>query len=121
MKEPYEKGVAIHSASSFALWHREVPAKRKQRHRWAGTLSSENPQSGRRRSPNSGRQYGRETIARDSRPALRSRRPLARLETSDTRTGRPRGCLLGTMTAGGREKAKAVRPARTSPRSRTAA
>jgi len=23
-KNPYEKGVAIHSAPSFALWHREV-------------------------------------------------------------------------------------------------
>src|SRR5262249_36187545 len=48
--------------------------------------------------------------------ALRSRRPQTRLETSCTRTGRPRGCLLSNRTAGRREKAMAVRPACTSPR-----
>src|SRR5215469_2843588 len=51
---------------------------------------------------------------------LRSRRPQTRLETSCTRTGRPRRCLLRNTAAGRREKAVAVRPACTSPRSRTA-
>src|SRR5580700_10348728 len=37
--------------------------------------------------------------------ALRSRRPLTRLETSDTRTGRPRWCLLQDTAAGRRVKA----------------
>src|SRR6266436_8438401 len=50
----------------------------------------------------------------------RSRRPQTRLETSCTRTGRPRRCLRRKSTAGRREKAQAVRPACTSPRSRTA-
>jgi hypothetical protein len=36
MKEPYEKGIAIHSASSFALGIVRCPVKRKQRDRWAG-------------------------------------------------------------------------------------
>ena len=36
MKEPYEKGVAIHSAPSFALGAVKRPVKRKQGHRWAG-------------------------------------------------------------------------------------
>jgi RNA-directed DNA polymerase len=37
--------------------------------------------------------------------ALRSRRPLTRLETSDTRTGRPRWCLWQSTAAGRRVKA----------------
>src|SRR5260370_3987992 len=37
--------------------------------------------------------------------ALRSRRPLTRLETSDTRTGRPRWCLRQSTAAGRRVKA----------------
>jgi len=36
MKEPYEKGVAIHSAPSFALVVARRPVKRKQGDRWAG-------------------------------------------------------------------------------------
>ena len=42
MKEPYEKGIANHSAPSFALVHREVPAKRKQGYRRAGYRASKN-------------------------------------------------------------------------------
>lgn len=36
MKEPYEKGLAIHSAPSFALGAVKFPMKRKQGERWAG-------------------------------------------------------------------------------------
>ena len=36
MKEPYEKGIAIHSAPSFAVGAVKPPLKRKQGERWAG-------------------------------------------------------------------------------------
>jgi hypothetical protein len=36
MKNPYEKGVAIHSAPSFALCVARHAVKRKQGYRWAG-------------------------------------------------------------------------------------
>jgi hypothetical protein len=36
MKEPYEEGVAIHSAPSFAPCAAKRLVKRKQGHRWAG-------------------------------------------------------------------------------------
>jgi hypothetical protein len=36
MKEPYEEGVAIHSAPSFAPGAAKRLVKRKQGHRWAG-------------------------------------------------------------------------------------
>ena len=42
MKEPYEKGVANHSAPSFALGAARCPVKRKQGHRWAGYRASKN-------------------------------------------------------------------------------
>ena len=54
------------------------------------------------------------------RSVLRSRRPQTRLETSCTRTGRPRRCLRRGSAAGRRVKAMAARPACTSLRSRTA-
>jgi hypothetical protein len=38
---PYEKGVAIHSASSLALLPVRDTVKRRQRYRWAGLLSFE--------------------------------------------------------------------------------
>ena len=40
MKEPYEKGVAIHSAPSFALVVVRCSVKRKQGERWAGYRAS---------------------------------------------------------------------------------
>jgi hypothetical protein len=75
MKEPYEKGVAIRSAPSFALGAVKCPVKRKQGKRWAGYRASKNVQSGRRR-------------CHPMRKAIRSRRAQARLETPCTRTGR---------------------------------
>ena len=53
-------------------------------------------------------------------PVLRSLRPQTRLETSCTRTGRPREHRQPKQAAGRRVKAKATRPAGMSPRSRTA-
>src|ERR1035438_8183039 len=40
MKEPYEEGIAIHSAPSFALDAVKCSVKRKQGHRWAGYRAS---------------------------------------------------------------------------------
>jgi len=40
MKEPYEEGVAIRSAPSFAPRAAKRLVKRKQGHRWAGYLAS---------------------------------------------------------------------------------
>ena len=48
MKEPYEKGVAIRSAPSFALDVAKCPAKRKQGKRWAGYRASVHPGKERR-------------------------------------------------------------------------
>ena len=42
MKEPYEKGVANHSAPSFAPSIARCTVKRKQGHRWAGYRASKN-------------------------------------------------------------------------------
>jgi hypothetical protein len=40
MKEPYEEGVAIHSAPSFAVNIARCALKRKQGHGWAGYRAS---------------------------------------------------------------------------------
>lgn len=40
MQEPHEKGIAIHSAPSFALGAVRFPVKRKQGKRWAGYRAS---------------------------------------------------------------------------------
>jgi hypothetical protein len=40
MKEPYEKGLAIRSAPSFALGAAKCPVKRKQGEGWAGYRAS---------------------------------------------------------------------------------
>jgi hypothetical protein len=40
MKDSHEKGVAIHSAPSFALGTARCPVKRKQGNRWAGYRAS---------------------------------------------------------------------------------
>ena len=42
MKEPYEKGEAIHSAPGFAVDIARCAAKGKQGHRWAGYCASKN-------------------------------------------------------------------------------
>lgn len=60
MQEPYEKGVAIHSAPSFAARVARGAVKRKQGYGRAGYRASKKLQSGRRRCRQSGRQYGLE-------------------------------------------------------------
>jgi len=42
MQEPYEQGLANHSAPSFAVSIARCPLKRKQGHRWAGYRASKN-------------------------------------------------------------------------------
>ena len=50
------------------------------------------------------------SVSASFRSVRRSRRPQTRLETSCTRTGRPRRFLLRNIMTGRREKAQAVRP-----------
>src|SRR6266566_6685576 len=119
MKEPHEKGVAICSAPSFALGTVRCPVKRKQGKRWAGYRASKICNQGADAVTTA---EGNTTSSVNASwwSALRSRRPHARLETPYTRTGRPRRCLKRVFVTGRRVKAKAVRPACTSLRSRTA-
>src|SRR5215468_10698356 len=119
MKEPYEKGVAIRSAPSFALDSVRSPVKRKQGKGWAGYRASKICNQGADVVPTA---EGHTTSSDSARcwSALRSLRPHARLETPCTRTGRPRTRLKRTFATGRRVKAEAVRPACTCSRSRTA-
>src|ERR1700730_9994420 len=119
MKEPYEKGVANHSAPSFAPGIARCMAKRKQGHSRAGYRASKNCNWDADAVVKAEGNRVRSDIASFG-PVLRSRRPHARLETPCTRTGRPRRRLKRTFATGRRVKAKAVRPACTSSRSRTA-
>src|SRR3954451_17202186 len=83
MKEPYEKGVAIRSAPSFALGAVKCPVKRKQGKRWAGYRASKICNQGADAVPTAeGHTPGSATAS--CRTALRSRRPHARLETPCT-------------------------------------
>ena len=92
MKEPYEKGIAIHSAPSFAVGAVKPPLKRKQGERWAGYRASKNCN----RDADAVVKAEGSMVRNDTASfglVLRSRRPHARLETPCTRTGRPRRCL----------------------------
>src|SRR5664280_204053 len=120
MKESYEEGVANHSAPSFAYCTVRCTAKRKQ---GIGGLGIELRKDA-IRTPTQSRcaeGYMRWGDIASPSSVLRSQRPQTRLETSCTRTGRPRRRPLSKQAAGRREKAQAVRPACTSPRSRTVA
>src|SRR5262249_48676018 len=115
MKESHEKGVAT-ARPRVLRW---VPrGARRSINRGIGGLGIELRKRAIRAPTLSlqaeGNMHG--SVSASSWTALRSRRPQTRLETSCTRTGRPRGCLLSNRTAGRREKAMAVRPACTSPR-----
>ena len=92
MKEPYEKGIANHSAPSFAVGIARCLSKRKQGHRWAGYRASKNCNQDADAVVKAEGNTARSDSA-SSGPVLRSRRPHARLETPCTRTGRPRRCL----------------------------
>ena len=92
MKEPYEKGIANHSALSFAPGIARCMAKRKQGHSRAGyRASKKNNRDADAVDKAEGNTAG--NVNASSLSVLRSRRPHARLETPCTRTGRPRGCL----------------------------
>src|ERR1039457_7022365 len=105
-KNPYEKGVAIRSAPSFAECTVRCIAKRKQ---GIGGLGIELRKLGIRtltllRSAE-GNMGGGDIASPSS--VLRSHRPQARLETSCTRTGRLRRGLLPNQATGRRVKAQA--------------
>src|SRR5947207_16000540 len=92
MQEPYEKGVAIHSAPSFALDVAKRPAKRKQGKRWAGYRASKICNQG----ADAVRMAVGNTISSVSASCvatLRSRRPEARLAIQCTCTGSARRYL----------------------------
>src|SRR5258707_455985 len=117
MKEPHEEGVAIHSAPSFALGAVKCPVKRKQGKGWAGYRASKICNQG-ADAVTTAEGNTTSSVNASCWSALRSQRPHARLETPCTRTGRPRRCLKRFVATGRRVKAKAVRPACTSSRSR---
>src|SRR3954447_5892666 len=92
MKEPYEKGVAIHSAPSFALVVVRRPVKRKQGDRWAGYRASKICNQG-ADAMTWAEGHTNSSDTASCWAALRSRRPHARLDIPCTRTGRPRVCF----------------------------
>src|SRR5579862_3842254 len=119
MKEPYEKGVALRSAPSFAVNAVRRSVKRKQGNRWAGYRASKICYQG----ADAVIWAEGHTNSNDKAScwaALRSRRPHARLDIPCTRTGRPRRCLKRRIATGRRVKAIAILPACTFSRSRTA-
>src|SRR5712691_9388963 len=89
MKEPHEKGLAIRSAPSFALGAARRSVKRKQGKRWAGYRASKICNQG-ADAVTTAEGHTTSSASASCWAALRSRRPHARLETSCTRTGRPR-------------------------------
>src|ERR1700722_8135038 len=119
MKEPHEKGVAIRSAPRFALDTEKGSVKRKKGQRWAGHRASKICNKG-ADAVTTAEGNMTSSVTASCWSALRSRRPHARLEIPCTRTGRPRRCLKRIFETGRRVKARAVRPACTSLRSRTA-
>ena len=92
MQEPHEKGVANHSAPSFAQQVARSAVKRKQGYGRAGYRASKNCNRDADAVVKAEGSMVWSDIA-SSGPVLRSRRPHARLETPCTRTGRPRRCL----------------------------
>src|SRR5579863_7856088 len=105
MQEPHEKGVAIRLAPSFALDPVKCPAKRKQGKRWAGYRASKICNQG-ADAVTTAEGHTTSSVNASCWPALRSRRPHARLETPCTRTGRPRRRLKRIFATGRRVKAK---------------
>jgi hypothetical protein len=97
MEESHEKGVANHSAPSFALRTVRCVTKRKQGYRWAGYRASKRCNQDADAFALAEGNMGGSDIA-SSCSVLRSRRPQTRLEASCTRTGRPRRRLLPTSS-----------------------
>src|SRR6202162_249700 len=105
MKVPYEKGVAIRSASSLARGIARYSAKRRQRIGGVGIqLRKPSIQTPTPLKCAEGNMNRRDTAS--SCVVRRSRRPQTRLETSCTRTGRPRRHLRLNQAAGRRAKAE---------------
>jgi hypothetical protein len=92
MQEPYEQGVANHSAPSFAVNIARCALKRKQGHRWAGYRAAKNSNRDADAVVKAEGNMARSDSA-SFEPVPRSRRPHARLETPRTRTGIPQRCL----------------------------
>src|SRR6266568_3856339 len=109
MKVPYEKGVTIRSASSLALGIARYTAKRRQRIGGVGIqlrkLSIRTPTPLKCAEGNMNRRDSASSCS-----VRRSRRPQARLETSSTRTGRPRRHLRLNQAGGRRAKAEPQGP-----------
>jgi hypothetical protein len=109
MKIPYEKRVAIRSASSLARGIARYSAKR--RHRIGGVGIQLRKLSIRTPTPlycAEGNMNKRDSASSCS--VRRSRRPQTRLETSCTRTGRPRRHLWLNQAGDRRAKAKPQGP-----------
>lgn len=92
MREPYEEGLAIHSAPSFAAVVVKPLLKRKQGNRWAGYRAAKSSNQNADAVVKAEGHMARSDSA-SSGPVLRSRRPHAHRETPRTRTGRPLRCL----------------------------
>jgi len=107
MQDHYEKGIANHSAPSFALGAMNFSVKRKQGNRWAGYRASKNCNRDGDAVVKAEGKIARSDNA-SSGLVLRSRRP-PRLEISCKRTGRP----AGYHTIGRCEKAARLRQSRT--------
>src|SRR6266567_5568295 len=109
MQNFYEKGLAIHSAPSFAPGIARCAAKRKQGNRWGGDPASKrcNPDAD-ALAMAEGNMNRRDSASSCS--VRRSRRPQAHLETSSTRTGRPRRHLRLNQAGGRRAKAEPQGP-----------
>src|ERR1700732_1601403 len=104
MKEPYGKGEAIRSASSLAWGIARDSAKRRQRIGGGGIqLRKDAIQTQTRLKCAEGNMNRRASASSCS--VRRSRRPQTRLETSCTRTGRPRRHLRLNQATGRRAKA----------------
>jgi hypothetical protein len=119
MKEPYEKGVAIHSAPSFALGTVKCLVKRKQGHRRAGYRASKSCNRGADAVICSGRQHGQKRYA-SFWSALRSRETPSTSGNFMHENRETSEAPEVIHTTGRREKAIAARPVCTSLRSRTA-
>ena len=91
MKDPHEKGVANHSAPSFARYVARHAVKHKQGNRWAGYGAPKIRNQGADVLTSAEGHMTRGDSA-SLGAALRSLRPQTRLDTFCTRTGRPRRC-----------------------------
>ena len=100
MKDPYEKGVANHSAPNFARCVVRHAVKRKTGEEAGWVLSSEKHQSGRQRCQTVRKATWTGAVARVPGRSCVVADPRARLDTFCTRTGRPPRCPRRSGPAG---------------------